>query len=216
MLVVISQYLKESCRLDGILALVQQDLGPRIAGLTPRQTIIRRIRVGSGKSKESTPKGGGFGLPLKGAEFLALVFFEPLILFLIFYVAPYLVLVQTYRAYTIPAAPEMITPVRPTLQRRVALENLYRRLALQYAHHFRNRVLWRYAYHSVHMVFPHAQLQYFYRFPLAQRSDCFFDKLCYSTLQYPEPVFRAPHDMIAALVHHMSQLLPFRHIFMVP
>ena len=73
--------------------------------------------VGTANVYESTPKGGGFGLPLKGAEFFALVLFEPLILFLIFYIPPYLFLIQTYCANKIPAAPETIAPVRLALQR---------------------------------------------------------------------------------------------------
>ena len=50
--------------------------------------------------------------PLEEAEFLALVFCEPLILFLIFHVAPYLLLIQPDCTDTIAAAPEMISPIR--------------------------------------------------------------------------------------------------------
>ncbi len=35
------------------------------------------------KSKECTPKGGGFGLPLKGAESLLLLLLRPLLPFLL-------------------------------------------------------------------------------------------------------------------------------------
>ena len=92
-----------------------------------------------GNSKESTPRGGGFrDRPLKEAKFLLIVLFAPLILFLILHVAPNLVFIQTNGTDAVAAAPEMIAPVRLALQRRIALENLYRRLTLQYAHNFRN------------------------------------------------------------------------------
>ncbi len=90
-------------------------------------------------SKESTPRGGGFrDRPLKEAKFLLIVLFAPLILFLILHVAPNLVFIQTNGTDAVAAAPEMIAPVRLALQRRIALENLYRCLTLQYAHNFRN------------------------------------------------------------------------------
>jgi hypothetical protein len=68
--------------------------------------------------------------PLEEAKFLALLFCEPLILFLIFDVAPYLLLIQTNCTDTITAAPEVISPVRFALQRRIALEKLYGRFSL--------------------------------------------------------------------------------------
>ena len=77
--------------------------------------------------------------PIKEAKFLSMIFFEPLILFLIFYVSSYLVLIQTYRTNTIPAAPEVISPVRLALQRWIAFEKLYRCFAFQYTHDFRYR-----------------------------------------------------------------------------
>ena len=49
--------------------------------------------------------------PLKEAWFFALLLFEPLGVFLILNVAPYLLRIQPYRRYAVAAAPEMIPPV---------------------------------------------------------------------------------------------------------
>ncbi len=60
--------------------------------------------------------------PLKEAGFFALLLFEPLGLFLILNVAPYLLRIQPYRRYAVAAAPEMISPVWLPPQVRVVFE----------------------------------------------------------------------------------------------
>ena len=89
------------------------------------------------ENKASTSRGGGFEpRPLKEACFFVLFLFEPLVFFLVSYVATYLLFIQPYRRYAIAAAPEMISPVWFPLQALVVLKYSYCCLALQNPHQF--------------------------------------------------------------------------------
>ena len=82
------------------------------------------------------------------------------LLFLIFYILPYLLLIKSYRVYTVTLRPKVIPPIRMLLQTGELLEDPDCRTALHHPHVLRYRKFRRYHHDQVNMVRLNIQLLY--------------------------------------------------------
>jgi len=96
-------------------------------------------------------------------------------------------------------------------QFRVALEKLDRDLALQGTHQLGDGDLRRNRNKQMDVVLPYVQLPDYTPLPLAQRLDIMLDQFLYGALQYAQPVFRNPDNMVLALVNNMAKFPIFTH-----
>ncbi len=72
--------------------------------------------------------------PLKEAILLRVILLYPFVLFLVFYISPYLLFVHPYCRDTVAPTPEMVAPIRLLLELMLAFEQRNCRLPFQYPH----------------------------------------------------------------------------------
>jgi hypothetical protein len=143
---------------------------------------------------------------------MLLCFYLFLFLFLMLYVSFYDLFVDSNRADKIATSPKMITPVWLLLHFRVALEQLYCKLALQDTHHLRNRNLGRYRQYKMDVVILNTHLFKLTMFPVTQHPDVRFYQLLDLPSQNPKSIFGNPYNVIITLINNMRQLLVLAHV----
>ena len=143
---------------------------------------------------------------------MLLIFYTLFLLFLVLHVSLYYVFVDSNRTDKVSTSPEMISPVRLLFHLWVALEKLYRQLALQYPHQLRNRNLRWNRQDKMNVVLLYAHFFNLTFLPFTQQLYIFFQKSLDFSLKDPKSIFWHPYNMVLTLVNNMRQFFILSHV----